>query len=135
MRLLSSYLAVLQGQGSGSGWDIGSEIRAAMTTIRRPNPVLFDVGANTGEWTRMVRGILGPDCRVFQFEPAEESWKLLCRQSDAHTTVVRAAVGDNPRVRIIRPGRQSGMGGVVYFEGNTVELPERTNGNSRSSPR
>jgi flagellar motor protein MotB len=35
---------------------------------------------------------------------------------------VRAAVGDNPRVRNIRAGRQAALGGVIYFGPDATEL-------------
>jgi chemotaxis protein MotB len=37
---------------------------------------------------------------------------------------VRAPVGDNPRVRNIRPGKQVAMGGTFYFDESEVELTE-----------
>ena len=37
---------------------------------------------------------------------------------------VRAPVGDNPRVRMIRPGDQVTTGGVIYFEEDVGELTE-----------
>ena len=37
---------------------------------------------------------------------------------------VRAPVGDNPRVRMIRPGDQVTVGGVIYFEESVARLTE-----------
>jgi chemotaxis protein MotB len=37
---------------------------------------------------------------------------------------VRAVVGDNPRVRNIRAGRQAALGGVIYFDANAKKLSE-----------
>jgi chemotaxis protein MotB len=38
---------------------------------------------------------------------------------------VRAPVGDNPRVRNVRPGKQVAMGGTFYFQDSEVELSEQ----------
>jgi chemotaxis protein MotB len=37
---------------------------------------------------------------------------------------VRAAVGDNPRVRNIRAGRQAAMGATIYFDANAKKLSD-----------
>ena len=38
---------------------------------------------------------------------------------------VRAPVGDNPRVRSVRNGQQSAVGGVIYFPPGSAELTEQ----------
>jgi hypothetical protein len=44
-----TYLAILQGKGSGTGWDQAGETRAAAAFLRDvPAPVVLDMGANMG---------------------------------------------------------------------------------------
>ena len=67
-RLGEMYLSVLLGKGAGTGWGIATEHAAAARAISVTEPVLFDVGANHGEWSRgMARRF--PKARFFLFEP------------------------------------------------------------------
>jgi hypothetical protein len=54
-RTVEAYLCVLPGKGAGTGWARDAEISAASGLIRSADPVLFDVGANTGSWARGMR--------------------------------------------------------------------------------
>lgn len=47
--LLESYVAFVQGKGSGTGWDMQVETHIAISHIRRPDAILFDIGAHQGE--------------------------------------------------------------------------------------
>lgn len=67
-RLVEMYLSVLLGKGAGTGWGMDAENAAAAATIRTAQPVLFDVGANRGEWSKGMRRSF-PGARFFLFEP------------------------------------------------------------------
>ncbi|MFC3809546.1 FkbM family methyltransferase [Lacihabitans lacunae] len=43
------------------------------------NPVLFDVGANIGEYTQNLVNVFGPNCQVFAFEPAKLTFEILVK--------------------------------------------------------
>src|SRR3981081_2396818 len=60
-------VALLQGKGAGSGWDLGAEVTAVMPFIRA-GATVFDVGANKGEWSRAIQDRVGK-VRLFLFEP------------------------------------------------------------------
>jgi FkbM family methyltransferase len=68
-RVLDAYLNFLVGKGAGTGWDMAEEVRAATTRIRRARPVVFDVGANVGNWSQSLLHSL-PDARVYMFDPS-----------------------------------------------------------------
>ena len=59
--LMASYLSLLTGRGSGTGWDKGEETAAARVIRKsmQADPVVIDCGANRGEWTREIRRCLG----------------------------------------------------------------------------
>ena len=63
------YLAFLQGKGAGMGWDIAEEVRAAEQFITSPQPVIFDVGASNGIWTRALLERV-PEAEVYLVEPS-----------------------------------------------------------------
>jgi hypothetical protein len=69
--LAETATALLQGKGAGSGWNMDAEIRAHRRFIRSQCPVLFDVGANVGEWSNAVTKRLGGNVQLWMFEPQE----------------------------------------------------------------
>lgn len=46
--------------------------------VLKPGQVLFDVGANVGQFTLLAAKRVGPSGRVHAFEPAPEEYKKLC---------------------------------------------------------
>lgn len=94
MRGLDAYLNFLLGKGSGVGWDLSHEIDAARTHIHRADPVVFDVGANVGEWTRLLLAAV-PGAKVFLFEPSVDCRREIAKHAFAHAEVVPAAVGES----------------------------------------
>ena len=67
-RLMESYWCILTGKGAGTGWDLESEIIAAKSVIRTKKPVIFDVGANKGEWSLLMSQLF-PQAQLYLFEP------------------------------------------------------------------
>jgi FkbM family methyltransferase len=67
-RLFEAYWCILLGKGAGTGWDMGSEIRAAKTVIKSAQPIILDVGANKGDWSSMIHSAF-PKAHIFMFEP------------------------------------------------------------------
>lgn len=76
VRLVEAYLCILQGKGAGSGWSLETEIKAALTQINNSTPVVFDVGANVGKWSLLLRKHF-PDARIFLFEPQQACQKAI----------------------------------------------------------
>jgi len=92
-RVADAYLNFLIGKGSGTGWNLQSEVKAAAAWIRRPNPVLFDVGANVAGWTeRMIKRFEG--AQVFLFEPSAGCQAVIREKKLPRTTLIPCAVGD-----------------------------------------
>ena len=88
------YAAMIQGKGAGTGWDMDGEVRAAASHIRRPNPTLFDVGANRGEWSRRMGERFGYRCRILQFEPSAHCQAVLSQSKMPGAELIAAAVAD-----------------------------------------
>jgi len=81
------------GKGSGTGWDIGSEIKGALHSICRRSPTVFDVGANVGDWSELLKQSL-PDSRIFQFEPSPTCHPFIERRRLTNSTLVPCALGE-----------------------------------------
>jgi FkbM family methyltransferase len=95
--LLETYLAIIQGKGSGAGWDLQGEISVAVAHIRRPDAVILDVGANTGGWSvRLLHALGSPECRIIQIEPSPHCCSILRALDLPQATCIEAAVGDRP---------------------------------------
>jgi FkbM family methyltransferase len=95
VRHLETYLAIVQGKGSGTGWDLDAEVQAALATIRRPEAVLIDVGGSHGDWTAALLDAL-PLARVLLLEPSAPALRRLGDRNLPRTTVIPAAAGSQP---------------------------------------
>lgn len=92
-RMAEAYLNFLLGKGSGTGWNLECELTAAARRIRRPNPVLFDVGANVGNWTEGMLQRL-PGARVFMFDPSPGCQAVIREKNFFGATLIPCALGD-----------------------------------------
>lgn len=109
-RLAELSFAMLQGKGCGTGWDMNSEIHAALNCIQSPSPILVDVGANVGTWTlRMLERIQQPG-RVLLIEPSPSCHEQLASLNIPNAKLIRTAASDIPGEAILRsPGPRSGI--------------------------
>jgi FkbM family methyltransferase len=97
--LLETYLAIIQGKGSGTGWDLQGEVNVAVSHIHRPDAVILDVGANTGDWSvHLLQALGSPQCRIIQIEPSAHCCSILRALDLPQATCIEAAVGDRPGI-------------------------------------
>ena len=75
-------------------WDAGE--RVAMRGIVRPGDVVFDIGANIGFHSILLADLIGPEGRLYAFEPNPELLPALRRtaQSRGNAEVFGLAVSD-----------------------------------------
>lgn len=67
-----TFLAFLSGRGGGSGWDMSGQTKAIAKFVPPGGAVIFDVGANNGEWSRLMasaRGESGDRFHLFECAP------------------------------------------------------------------
>ena len=93
MSLGETAVALLQGKGSGSGWDLRAETDAALKFIFHGSTV-FDVGANKGDWSRAIYEKLNGKIRLFVFEPQESCFDELSTFVSSGAVLTMAAVGE-----------------------------------------
>src|SRR5208282_6444518 len=93
LSLVESLCAILQGKGSGTGWDMTSEAIAALPFLRE-GAVIFDVGANNGDWSLEVSRQSAYELKFFLFEPQQACQPELARLPLKHKVITKAAVGD-----------------------------------------
>ncbi|HUJ94108.1 MAG TPA: FkbM family methyltransferase [Terriglobales bacterium] len=99
--------SLLQGKGAGSGWDMRSELRAAAACITRPDPVLLDVGANRGKWSRGMLRLFPATKRMILIEPQNDCLAVLDTLELPGKLIVPCAVSDHSGEE---PFHTSGMG-------------------------
>ncbi|MCM0593364.1 MAG: FkbM family methyltransferase [Gloeotrichia echinulata DEX184] len=90
-RYIEAYLAFLLGKGSGST-SIEEEVEAAFRNIYRQYPVVFDVGANVGLWSKKLLEFQ-PNAKLFQFEPSEACRIEVQNLNLPNSTLIPCAVG------------------------------------------
>ena len=106
--LIEMAAAILQGKGSGSGWDMRGEVIAAMRFIR-PGAIVFDVGANMGEWSREIRRELHGAVTLYLFEPQETCGRYLEPLVADGAIWTKAAVGESDgTASLYSPGDAAG---------------------------
>lgn len=94
VRLAGIYLDIVQGKGSGTGWDMAGEVSAALAFLAGiADPVVMDVGANRGEWTRGIFEALGTG-RYFAYEPQSACQDSLRSLRIPDITIVQACLSD-----------------------------------------
>jgi FkbM family methyltransferase len=93
LSLLETVCAILQGKGSGTGWDISAEAKAALPFLSE-GAIIFDVGANRGDWSLELHRRANLKLNFFMFEPQESCQEDLARLPIEHKVIVRAAVGE-----------------------------------------
>jgi FkbM family methyltransferase len=89
--------AYFAGKGSGSD-SVAAEARVAVRIVEgKDGLILFDVGANKGDWGADMIRTLGPAVtKLYEFEPAPHNIKILRdRFSDTRISVVPSAVSDH----------------------------------------
>ena len=93
-QLLERYLALIQGKGSGTAWNIQAEITAAVLNIKHTDAIIFDVGANKGQWSlNLLKAVGANNFKIFLFDPSPHCQKILHSLNIPQKTLIKAAVG------------------------------------------
>lgn len=93
--LVRKFITLLNyfiGRGAGMGWALSSEVAVALNCIKRKNPVVFDVGANVGEWSQKYRK-LQPNGILYMFDPQVACQKAIVDKQIPNAELVKVAVG------------------------------------------
>jgi FkbM family methyltransferase len=93
LRAVDAYLNFLVGKGSGTGWDMSEEVRAASERVHCKQPVVFDVGANVGRWSEELLRVL-PGAKIYMFEPSPGCHASIRHKKLPGTTLFLCALGE-----------------------------------------
>jgi FkbM family methyltransferase len=79
--------AYFAGKGSGSN-SVKEEVAAAFKFIKGDDLVIFDIGANVGDWTEEVLRVAGGRIKkIYQFEPSLHNVDILKKRFEGDTRV------------------------------------------------
>jgi FkbM family methyltransferase len=94
-RAFDAYLNFLLGKGSGTGWDLQHEIQTALSCVHSERPIVFDVGANVGDWSK---GFLAasPQARLYLVEPSPGCQRQIQTLGLPYAALIPCALGDRP---------------------------------------
>jgi len=125
--ILKIYLAILLGQGAGTGWDLASETRAAFRVIQKMKNLaeyltIFDVGANKGSWSNLLAQKF-PSSSFFLFEPQSGCHSIIKEKKIPNMVLVPLVVSATPNqiVNIYSTSETAGLASVYqrrdsYFQ-------------------
>lgn len=123
-RLAEAYWCILHGKGAGTGWCIEAEINAAKTLIHTESPIVFDVGANIGEWAFLIHQAY-PEASLFMFEPQPKCQERIRERHIPKSILVPKAVSStaDQTVKLFTPGSTDGLASLhqrrdSYFSTN-----------------
>ena len=140
LRLLppTLVLPILQGKLRGRKWMTGSSNhgcwlgsyeyreRKAFEACVRAGRVVFDVGANVGYYTLLASVLVGPQGRVFAFEPVPSNLRLLKAHLRLNRTenveVVKAAVAEHAGYGHFASGNNLSTGHLAAHGGFAVRI-------------
>jgi FkbM family methyltransferase len=94
MESLGAALQSKKGGGFDAEWQ---EVENASHFIGLTNPIIFDVGANSGAWTKRIREKIGKSVgppKIVMFEPQPKCWPSLEIIQDDSVSLVKAALGE-----------------------------------------
>ena len=96
-------------------WQDATEIALLRSVVRRGD-VVVDVGANVGFQTRLLAEAVGPEGRVYAFEPERTNFRRL--ESVVHglpqVEIARAALSDEPGELALYPSERLGVDHRTY---------------------
>lgn len=84
----------IQGKAGGSGWDRAAESKVVAAFVRTSRPVIFDIGANQGEWAQNTLAELDRPCEMYLFDPSPDCCDVLRALNLENAQVVQAAVSN-----------------------------------------
>ena len=95
LRYAERKIQRLQGKGYGGSYSITAEIRAAKRFLPARDAIVFDVGANTGAWSRALLDTAGGRIKaIYAFEPSAHNHVAIEEIGDQRVRLVPFAVGE-----------------------------------------
>lgn len=127
--LMHIYFNFLIGKGSGTGWNMEEEVKAAISTIHRPNPTVLDIGANVGKWSKTLLAHL-PEAKVFMCEPSPSCQVAIGKLNLSNAKLLPYAAGEKSEHAVLYTSRDCDGSGSLhqhvdsYFAGRSYQATD-----------
>jgi FkbM family methyltransferase len=92
--ILEATGAALQSKRGGGYAAVWQEIEGVLNFVIRPAPVIFDIGANVGNWTSALLKAVPDVGKVVMFEPQPSCWPALEKICSDRITLEQRAASD-----------------------------------------
>ena len=99
----------LEATGAKAAFTVGTDepaVQAELVRVLRPGGVVYDVGANVGFLTLIAARLVGPEGRVYAFEPIPDNARAIERNAAlngfANVTVLELALTDRSGEAVLR---------------------------------
>lgn len=120
--LLGMYWSILLGKGAGTGWAIDAEVKAAIKSIRNPKPVIFDVGANIGDWSELIHQKF-TKAQIFLCEPQPACQTIIIKKNIPGSILIPKVLSSTAKqtIKLFSSGNTDGTASVYqrrdsYFD-------------------
>jgi FkbM family methyltransferase len=108
---------MIQGKGTGTGWDIGSEVSVAARLVRTKTPTLLDVGANFGTWSTQMTELFPAYSKLLLVEPQPKCLEAIAKLNFRDSAVCPCAVSDQEgEMKFFTADRKQGWEAASLFE-------------------
>lgn len=121
--------------GEGAGVNDTGEIwvlKFAESIFGKKNPTIFDVGANEGNYTKLLMKIFKSSSTIHAFEPSKKTFKILSKNFSGNKNIVLNDFGlgkKNEKVTLYSFGKYSGLSSIFdrklehkNFKGKTSQI-------------
>lgn len=116
------------GKGGGSMSDNGETFAIRHALRNERNPVVFDVGAQGGDYLEEVLRVTAGRAEVYAFEPSKAPYEKLLADFDGKAHIVNSALGAAAgKLNLMSPKNKSGLSSFhrkdsEFTESETVEV-------------
>jgi FkbM family methyltransferase len=133
----SLMIPIRRGPAKGLKWTVGANTHGcwlgtyelgkqrALMRFTRKQMIIFDVGAQAGFFTLFFSRLVGPNGRVYAFEPCPIGGRDLVRHVEinqlGNVTILQVAVSDDSGMKPFSIDRDSCMNGLVGGSGLLVQ--------------
>ncbi len=123
------FLLSLEGMNIGSGGgkmsDNGEAFAVGQILHGERNPIVFDVGAQGGDYTDKVLKVTDGRAEVYAFEPSKGEYEKLKSDFDGRAHIVNFALSDmEGRLKLMSPKDKNGLGSFHRSGSEFTEVEE-----------
>jgi FkbM family methyltransferase len=108
---------MIQGKGTGAGWDIASEVSVAGSFVKTRTPTLLDIGANFGVWSTKMLKLFPGTSKLVLVEPQPQCVDSLAKINFSNKVIYPCAVSNQQgEMSFFTADREEGWAAASFYE-------------------